>query len=94
MTNTDTKTRPATKGETVTYTLPAYWASYLINGDSSGINSHDEYFADKFLADRNLQPPVSCSEESWFSHRNDSDNRLGGDVLEYTFLMDGKECAR
>lgn len=73
--------------QVVKYTLPAYWASYLINGDDSGIESEDVYYADKFMAENNLPMPVSCSEESWFAHSNDSSNRLAGDVLEYTFLI-------
>lgn len=75
------------KLEVVRHTLPAYWASYLINGDDSGIESEDIYYADKFLAERNLPGPVSCSDEAWFAHRNDSSNRMAGDVLEYTFLI-------
>lgn len=70
----------------VTYTLPAYWASYLINGDSSGIPNIEQAEADKFLADNFLPAPVSCSEESWFQGRNDA-TQLAGDVLEYTFLI-------
>lgn len=71
---------------TVTYTLPAYWASYLINGDASGIDEDDKAAADAFIAKHNLPGPVSCSEESWFARSNDA-SRLGGDVLEYTFLL-------
>lgn len=75
-----------------TYTLPAYWASYLINGDASGISPEDKAQADTFLSREGLPMPVSCSDESWFSWRNDSYNGLGGDVLEYTFLIEsGKE---
>jgi hypothetical protein len=44
----------------IEYDLPAYWASYLINGDDSGIEGKDQYEADKFLAERNLPSPVSC----------------------------------
>lgn len=73
--------------EPVTYTLPAYWASYLINGDDSGISPEDKAEADAFLAQHNLPDPVSCSDEKWFSWHNDSDNKLGGDVLEYTFFV-------
>ena len=28
--------------KTETYSLPAYWASYLINGDSSGLEQYEE----------------------------------------------------
>lgn len=53
--------------EPVTYTLPAYWASYLINGDASGISDNDRNQCDAFLAREGLPGPVSCSDESWFS---------------------------
>ena len=71
----------------LTYTLPAYWASYLINGDASGISYQDKTQADSFLEREKLPFPVSCSDESWFAWHNDSGNNLGGDVLEYTFLI-------
>lgn len=71
----------------VSYTLPAYWASYLINGDASGIDDSDKAAADRFHAAHNLPGPVGCSDESWFAHWNDSDNGPAGDVLEYTYLL-------
>ncbi len=67
-----------------TYILPAYWASYLINGDDSGISDTDKKNADFFLEYNNLGLPLSCSEESFFKWGNDFDT-MGGDVLEYTF---------
>lgn len=74
----------------LTYTLPAYWASYLINGDDSGIEAADKAAADKFLADHNLPAPCSCSDESWFAWNNDA-TLLGGDVMEYTFLIPSQD---
>lgn len=71
---------------TETFILPAYWASYLINGDASGISDEDKAECDAFLK-RN--PGGSCVDvgEQYFSHRNDA-TTLGGDVAEYTFLKD------
>lgn len=71
----------------ITYTLPAYWATYLINGDDSGISDEDKQQCDSFLSRERLTMPVSCSDESWFSWHNDSGNNLGGDVMEYVFLI-------
>lgn len=68
-----------------THTLPAYWASYLINGDSSGITPEDKALADAYLLANALPYPVSCGE-SEFSWRNDA-TTLGGDVCEYVFLL-------
>ena len=77
-----------TSGRIEKFILPAYWASYLINDDESGLEGEDQYYADQFMARHNLPAPVSCSDESWFSRHNDSGNGLGGDVLEFTFLLD------
>lgn len=33
-----------------TYTLPQYWASYLVNGDASGLDAGEKAKADKWLA--------------------------------------------
>lgn len=70
-----------------TRTLPAYWASYLINGDDSGLtNELERSKIDDFLHREGLPMPVSCSDESYFKWGNDASD-LGGDVLEYTFLL-------
>lgn len=73
--------------ETHTYILPEYWASALINDDTSGMEDKEIEEMNSFLAKNNLPSPVSCSEEAYFSWRNDSGNNLGGNVLEYYFLL-------
>lgn len=82
--------------ETETYTAPACWASYLINGDASGLDYYntpdsdagDEEIAaaDAFIADVGLGAPVDCSE-SEFMHRGDYGS-LAGDYCTYSFLRD------
>ncbi len=74
------------------YTLPAHWASYLINGDASGIDEADQLAADAFLSKHNLPGPVSCSDEQWFAARNDA-GTLAGDVMTYGFLIPEAEEA-
>lgn len=71
-----------------TYTLPAYWASALINGDYSGTSEQDTADIDKFI-EGNIKPGcrfdcIGCGDEQYFKWGNDATN-LGGDVLEYTF---------
>lgn len=66
-------------------TLPSYYASYLINGDASGLNDDEQAEIDSFI----LEYPeiglcVGCSEDSWFAASNDMGN-LGADVLEFYF---------
>lgn len=70
------------KTKTVTYTLPTYWASALINNDESGLEDSDIKQMNNWL-ERNK--PGSCVEVS-----EDTDFRtfegLGCDVAEYTFI--------
>ena len=72
-----------------TYTLPAYWASYLINNDKSGTKDFDisdcDEFIDSILEKNTRATCIGCGEESYFSTTNDSRNGLGGDVMDYTF---------
>lgn len=77
----------AMKMKTIEYTLPAPWASYLINGDASGLTGSEEFQIDGFLAKHNLPAPVGCSENTWFARSNDSGNDLAGDVMTFTFLI-------
>ena len=75
------------KLEVHTYTLPAYWASGLINGDISGMEDKEIEEMNKFLTDNNLPAPSSCSEESSFTWYNDAFSGIGCDCLEYHFLI-------
>ncbi len=66
----------------VTYELPVYWASYLINGDDSGLEPGEKKTIDRWLKKEGYPDFVDVSEDVWFSRRNDATN-LGGDVAEY-----------
>jgi len=68
------------------FELPEFWASYLINGDSSGIEDSDQAEIDDWLkqnADGWTCTGVSAS--TWFARSNDASN-LGGTVARYTFV--------
>lgn len=72
---------------TETYTLPAYWASYLINGDASGMEDAEVAEVDSWLtAHPKLGACLDVSEGEEFAWRNDA-NSLGGDVAEFTFPL-------
>jgi hypothetical protein len=71
--------------QTVTYRLPAYWASALINDDRSGTDEDDADMDEFFEAHPKLGSAIDCSEAE-FSWSNDWTN-LGGDVCEYTFQI-------
>ena len=69
-----------------TYTLPVYWASYLINGDASGLEDGEQAEIDAWLA--SLPYGYACvdvGEETGFRRSNDATD-LGGDCAEYTFM--------
>ncbi len=69
------------------YTLPAYWASYLINGDDSGTSLEDLKACDQFIADNNLIRSRFCDcSEQFFSSRCDAPNQLAGDRCMFTYL--------
>jgi hypothetical protein len=75
-----------TSFQTEIYSLPSYWASYLINGDASGMDDDEQAQCDAFL--ESLPYGFSCvdySEESDFRHSNDA-GTLAGDCLDYTFM--------
>ena len=65
--------------ETVEFNLPAHWASYLINGDSSGISEKDIEQCDAFCNLHNIMGCAVDCGESFFHWRNDA-NTLGGDA--------------
>ena len=69
---------------TTKYTLPIYWASYLVNGDDSGIDEAEKAVVDRFLADT-LGHCIDAGEDYWFQQYNDATD-IGGDVCEYIFL--------
>lgn len=71
--------------KTATYTLPSYWASYLINGDASGLDAGEQATVDAFMAREGNPHFVDCGEP-YFSTLNDA-GVLAGDVCEYIALV-------
>lgn len=78
--------------KTETYTLPGFWASYLINGDATGFDYSDNGDADKNLADawleshQELGACLNCSDNPEFTHWHDARPEvLACDCLEFTF---------
>lgn len=69
------------------FELFTYWASYLINGDASGLQEGEETQINEWLECEELTgwTCADVSERSWFAHSNDA-STLGGDVAEYTFV--------
>ena len=77
--------------EVEVFELPIYWASYLINGDATSLDDYEQKVVDGWLKeisehyDANIAV-VDCSEDQWFSSRNDATN-LGGMCCHYTVLI-------
>jgi hypothetical protein len=69
-------------------TGPSYWASYLINGDASGITPEEKAHADAWLARNEVLNVVDCEEEGRFTRHYQLYDPLadctGGDVIDYT----------
>ena len=70
---------------TFTRTAPSVWASYLINGDASGIDDADIAAADAFVAQ--YGEPMGCTDAG-FIHVHDAHHLLplGADCQAYTFF--------
>ena len=69
----------------IDYRLPASWASYLVNGDASGLETGERERIDAFLASENLGSPVDCESEASFCHSCDAPGELAGDMLLFRF---------
>lgn len=74
-----------------THTLPAYWASYLINGDCSGMEDDEIIECDEYCACHPGDRMIDDEEcEGSFKHYNDANN-VGGDVIKYTLIIQVNE---
>lgn len=75
-------------------TGPTYWASYLINGDASGLEDDEEARANKWLMDNDNPYVVGIEEDSerfTWSFDLYGGNCAGGDVCDYQVLYSDKE---
>lgn len=72
------------KHTTFSRTAPSHWASYLINGDASGLDSDDIADADAFQAQYGT--PIDCADAG-FIHAHDAYHicPFGSDCQTYTF---------
>lgn len=72
--------------KTQIYTLPAHWASYLVNGDASGLDIDDKQACGAWLDKHpELGLCLHCSDDATFEATGNDANSLGGDCLEFTF---------
>jgi hypothetical protein len=82
----DDKADTDSRFETVTGTAPSFWASYFINGDSSGMEDEEIAQADKF-AEWLGGDIVDCVDADFMHHHDASQFGVGGaDCQTYTAL--------
>ena len=83
------------KFRTETATAPAYWASYLINGDDSGIEDDERQAADDWIERLGFGCPVSCEPDSEFTVYHDAWNEypFACETETYEFLIRMEETA-
>jgi hypothetical protein len=65
-----------------TYTMPAYWASYLINGDASGMTDEEIRQCDEHT--RDLGSCLDVSREMTFGKFQG----IGHELAEYKFRVE------
>jgi hypothetical protein len=74
------------KIETITYILPAHWASALINGDESGFTDEESEALEAWLTYENAGSCFDVSFVPFFSSTHDARFYvLACDCLEFTF---------
>lgn len=83
--------------KTTTATLPAHWASYLINADDSSFSLFSDGDEELELIDRLCKEEgfghcLGCTEEAEFTLWHDATRYgvLAGDCLTYTFEFPGE----
>jgi hypothetical protein len=78
--------------ETETIKASAYWASYLINNDASGLDDAELALADAWLVQHGLERAefVDVAEPffSWYYGFHTGADCQGGDLAEYTVIRD------
>lgn len=65
---------------------PSAWATYLINGDATGIEPGDKQAADQWILSLGFGAPLSCDDYG-FCTSHDAFNVMpfGADCQEYAF---------
>lgn len=75
------------------FTAPSYWASYLINGDASGLVPPDIARCDTWIERLGYGVPVDCADAGFRVHHDAwLESPLGGDCQTYTFLECKADC--
>jgi hypothetical protein len=68
----------------VEYTAPSAWASYLINGDASGLEDSEIKEADSFVESVGLGAPIDAQDAGFLTHPDYG--TFAGDCQTYSFF--------
>ncbi len=73
----------------ITITAPSHWASYLINGDASGLEPDEKTACDAWIEREACGLPVTY-EDAGFCWKHDAwrEMPLGADCQHYGFFID------
>ena len=76
----------------VEFKAPAAWASYLINGDASGITEDERKRADEYTRGLDV---IDCEDEAHFTWSFDlyGGECAGGEVLRYSAIDERRRAA-
>lgn len=88
-----TRRAPIARIDVVAVTAPAHWASYLINGDASGLETAEVLACDRWLASIGLGAPVSCADAGFCWHHGAQNVApYGAFCATYLFHAHGKSA--
>jgi hypothetical protein len=75
--------------KTLEFTLPSFWAAYLINDDPSGMDDKEIEAVDQWMKMTRLPAPSDCSEEPDFVQWHDARDvyPYAADCSIFTFLV-------
>lgn len=67
----------------------AYWASYLINGDASGITNEERDLADAWVERNGIRDVLDVGEQYFSSSYgfHTGSKYSGGDLADYTVVL-------
>jgi len=70
-----------------TFTAPSSWASFVMNGDDSGMEPIERAMAAQWIDFIGMGGPVSCDDAGFmWSHDAKHIMKLGADCQAYVFL--------
>ena len=75
--------------KTLEFTLPSFWAVYLINDDPTGMEDDEIEAVDEWMKMTRLPAPSGCTDEPEFIQWHDARDvyPYAADCLVFTFLI-------